>query len=380
MRNVFLITNIPTPYRIPLFNELTRQMRANGYHLQVVFGAWGYKRRQWEVDPTTFEFDYHVLDGGGFYIGKSESITLTYGGLIRLIRMTKPVFVITSGYSIASIKVFLCNLLFGIPYSIWSGAVKGLGASASTARSALRRLLVWRAANFIAYGTRAREYLRTLGAEEDRIFTAINTVDVDFFKTAGIRRQQGEGEKRRKIILYVGNLTRGKRLDLALTALAKIHGSAEDFVFRLVGEGGERTKLEALARKVGLEDRVDFIGFKQRDEVAAEFAGATCFVFPSEYDVWGLVLVEAMAAGVPCIASIKAGATVDLIDDGRTGYAVNFEDATCVASRVHTLLTDTQTALRLGKAGRDFITTHCSLRVSAKGFHDAVVDIASEEQ
>lgn len=380
MRTILVVTNIPTPYRIPLFNEIARQFRAEGNRLFVVFGAWGYRRRRWEIDPESFEFEYHVLPGGGFYIGKSESITLTYRGLIRLIRATKPHFVITSGYSIASVKIWFCNLVLGTPYGMWSGAVRGVGASRSVLRGFIRRRLVGRAASFIAYGTRAKEYLASLGADERRIFTAINTVDVAFFKAAAQRQQSSHGEEHRKVILYVGNLTRGKRLDLALMALAEIQDKAGDFVFRLVGDGDERANLEALAKDIGIENRVEFAGFKQRDEVAAEFAGATCFVFPSEYDVWGLVLVEAMAAGVPCVASIRAGATVDLIDDGQTGYAVDFDDIGRVAAHIATLLTDTETATRIGKAGRNFIDTHCNLTVSAKGFSEAVVDLPSEDR
>ncbi len=377
MKTVVVVTNIPTPYRIPLFNEVARRLHARGYALHVVFGAWGYKRRQWKIDPGTFEFGYHVLGGSGFYLGRNESITLTYSGLIKYILATKPFLTIVSGFSIASLKLLLCSFVSSARYCIWSGGIAGRGASLGFFRTLQRRLLVRRASNFIVYGSRAAQYLVMLGAKSDRIFTAINTVDVEFFKSVGNRDQMEPVKKGKRVILYVGNLTRGKRIDLVLHALRRFRNQRDDFVFHVVGDGAERQTLEKIVRDFELGDVVEFVGYLQKQEVAERLAGATCFVFPSEYDIWGLVLVEAMAAGVPCIASMKSGATADLIDDGRTGYAVDFEDTARVAHRIGQLLDNPEEAHRMGGAGRDFVSSQANLSVSADGFAAAVEHFAA---
>ncbi|MFM2136427.1 MAG: hypothetical protein RL021_1827, partial [Bacteroidota bacterium] len=63
LKTVALVTNIPTPYRVPLFRELDQQLRARGCRLVVVFGGLGYSRRLFHLDPATFGFDHHFLDG-----------------------------------------------------------------------------------------------------------------------------------------------------------------------------------------------------------------------------------------------------------------------------------------------------------------------------
>ena len=369
---VLIVTNIPTPYRIPLFNEVARQLRTEGFRLCVVFGAWGYERRRWEIDPSSFEFDYHVLGGEGFYLGKSESISFRYRKLIRYIRTVKPALVIVSGYSIAAMKLWIWSILTSTQYCIWSGSLSGHGAAKSRMRAVQRRLLVSRAVNFIAYGSRSAEYLASLGAAKSRIFTAINTVDTEFYRNTISNAESVSRSGEKKVILYVGNLTAGKRVDLIMQALSQLLPRRNDFLFRIVGDGVERSKLEATANDLGIADVVEFTGFKQKEDVADYLSGATCFVFASAYDIWGLVLVEAMAAGVPCIASVQPGATVDLIEDGRTGFSIDFENLELAGDRIERLLDDPVEARRIGEAGREFVATKVSIPVSAAGFVAAV--------
>ena len=98
--------------------------------------------------------------------------------------------------------------------------------------------------------------------------------------------------------LYFGNLTAGKRIDLWLRAFARVAGSRQQVHFTLVGDGPARSELERLSRELGIEPRVTFAGFRQRHE--SGLPGPRTFSFFRR--VWGLVLVEAMAAGLPCIA------------------------------------------------------------------------------
>ena len=92
-------------------------------------------------------------------------------------------------------------------------------------------------------------------------------------------------------------------------------------------------------------------------DIPEYLAKADCFVCPSEYDVWGLVVVEAMAASVPCVSSIHAGVTDDLICDSRTGFAMEFSNAKSVADRIDWLLNHREEAHAIGFAGGSFIET-----------------------
>jgi glycosyltransferase involved in cell wall biosynthesis len=373
VQKVILITNIPTPYRIPLFNELDRQLRGYGIRLYVVFGAIGYARRKWLVDMSGCEFDHVILPSRVVGSRNRENLTFTYPGLFRILRIERPLAVITNEFSIATVKLWVRSLVRRMPYIIWSGGVAGRSHRLSFVRNIQRRLLVKGAAAFVAYGTSARKNLVGLGADPEKVHIAINTVDTRFFreKSDGLRSTTVHEIPR---IVYVGHLTQGKRIDLLLRAAAIVHQRGVGFAVDIVGDGPELEQLRDLASNLGVGGIVNFTGFRQKDEVASYLGRARCFVFPSEYDIWGLVLVEAMACAVPCISSVRAGATQDLITVGKTGYSVDFSDIERVADYIHRMIVDPELAVSMGKAARDFIEKHASLEVSARGFIDALSD------
>ncbi len=369
LKTALVIMNIPTPYRVPLFNELARQLAGCGYRLRVVFGASGYSRRQWAIDTADFRFDYELLPSRTFVIGRSESASFTYPGLWALLARTRPAAVVVIGYSMATVKLWLRSLLRPTPYIIWSGTILSPFAPVGRLRTLQRRLLVSRAAAFVAYGSRAKDYLRGLGAPAGRVHIAINTVDTAFFARA-VRESSPVAADAG--FLHIGNLTRGKRIDLLLRAFARVVRERPDARLTLVGDGPEQPALEALCRELGIEGRVAFEGFRQRSEVPGYLARALCFVFPSEYDIWGLVLAEAMAAGLPCLASVHAGATADLVQDGVTGFVADFADTGQIVRRMLSLQDHADEARRMGAAASAFIQARASLAVSAAGMVSAV--------
>lgn len=371
-RNVLLVTNIPTPYRIPLFNAVAEAFGRSGFNLKVAFGASGYARRNWAIDMDECRFAYEILPSTPFRIGKSESASFTYGGLWGVIRREKPVVTIITGYSLGTVKLWLRKIVFGEPYVIWSGAIADASMPTPRLRVIQRRMLVRAAAAFVAYGSRAKHYLETLGAPPGRISIGINTVDTMFYRQ---RALVGGAESRRAKafeIICLGDLSTRKRVDLALRAVALVSETRRDFRLRLVGDGPERDALERLAKELGISDIVCFEGYKQKDEVAEILAASHCLLFPSKFDVWGLVLVEAMAAGIPCIASVRAGATEDLIRDDVTGFAVDFEAPRRVADRIEWMLDNRDAAVAMGEAAAAFIESEVTLERSAEGFLEAV--------
>lgn len=372
---VLFVTNIPTPYRIPFFNEIQRQMAARGMSLKLVFAALGYARRQWQLDLDECGFEYEVLPGSSFRRRGAESASFTYGGFNALLRRERPAVVIAVGYHLGTVRLWLRSWFTPTPYIIYSGEIASPALPVSRLRLLQRRLLVSRAVGYIAYGTRARDYLVSLGAPADRVQIAINTVDTEYFaREAAAHRPAQTGPE----FLYVGHLTAGKRLDLLLAAFSRLARDERTARLTLVGDGPERASLEQFCRDAGIADRVAFEGFRQRDEIPRYLARARAFFFPSEYDVWGLVLVEAMAAGVPCVASIESGATVDLVNDGVTGYRADFRDVDAVVALMRILLDDPARAAAMGAAAGDFVREQVNLRVSAAGVVAAVVAAIGE--
>lgn len=369
-RRVVVVTNIPTPYRVPLFRELAKQLEARAWTLKVVFGASGYARRQWRVDLDACGFEHRTLASRSFRIRGSESASFDYPGLFAVLKEEAPDVVVVTGYSAATMKLWLRSWIDRVPYVLWSGTIASAFEPISIVRKLQRRMLVRRAAAFVAYGSKARDYLRSLGAPADRIHLGINTVDTGFFatETARLRNADVPGQE----VLCIGDLTTRKGIDLLLPAFARAATGRPQAMLTLVGDGPERERLERQAAALGIAGQVRFEGYRQRHELPAYLARARCLAFPTRFDIWGLVLPEAMAACVPCLASVQAGATDDLIEDGVTGFKVDFVDTHGAAERLAWMLDHPAEAVRMGRAAGELIRERASLAVSASGFVSAV--------
>lgn len=370
---VALITNIPNPYRIPLFNKLNSELKARGAELTVIFGSTGYKRRQWKTDLSFISFPHRFLRSKKIRLGSLEKYLFTYDGLLDELKSLDPDVIITNGFSLSTFKILRSSSFKAKKCIIWTGSVETKGRKESFLRKLYRKHLAKKASGFIAYSTLTSRYLQRLGVSPDKISIAINTTDTVFYgsQTDAIREKMSREEKDIRF-LFVGHLTPGKRIDLALKALQQLKERKQLFHFDIVGDGIERKNLEALVTKYGLMEQVTFHGFVQKEELPNHLAAADVFLFPSEYDVWGLVVVEAMSAGLVCLSSIYSGVTLDLIKDGQTGFALDFEDTASVVNRMMELISDQKKRKQIGANARKFIEQNVTISNSVSGFLKAL--------
>jgi 1,2-diacylglycerol 3-alpha-glucosyltransferase len=154
----------------------------------------------------------------------------------------------------------------------------------------------------------------------------------------------------KRILLYVGRLAVEKSVDFVLFAFAQIHARHPDTHLLLVGGGPWETYLRRLARRLGVAEHVTFTGLVPKEEALGAYHKAEVFVFPSTTETQGLVLVEAMAAGVPCVA-VEAAASADVIQNGVSGYLVPKEE-TAMAGRVCEVLESPELRRRLSAGAR----------------------------
>jgi glycosyltransferase involved in cell wall biosynthesis len=130
--------------------------------------------------------------------------------------------------------------------------------------------------------------------------------------------------------LWAGRLEHVKGLDVLLKAVRQIQERGEgNFILKLAGKGSLRRQLEDLAGELGVADRVFFLGRISREEMQKEMQQACCFVLPSRYEAFGAVLVEAMATGLPVIAT-RSGGPVFIVTQ-ETGILVDPEDVSGLA-------------------------------------------------
>lgn len=371
MKKIVLITNIPNNYRIPLFNELNRQLSGADMELLVIFAASGYNRRLSEVKMSDCSFRHIILHSKPIATsGDVEKTTFSYTGLLKLLKTEKPYRIIVSGFSAAAIKVYIAFVLYGFKYIIWSGSIERK-AKTSVIRNYSRKFLIRNSSAAVAYGSLAKQYLIDIGADANKIAVAINTVDTAFFAatTEDLRKKISDN---RIHITYIGYLVKRKKVDDLLKCIHQLSLKRNDFTMDIVGEGNERAFLEKYVMENNLEHLVVFHGFRQKDELPFFLARSAVFTFQTGFDIWGLTLTEAMAAGVPCIASPNAGAVHDLIKEGETGFIIDFSETKAVTERILWLLENKEKAKQVGQNAAEFIRRNTTLEISAGGFLKAI--------
>jgi len=372
MPKVLLITNIPTPYRIPLFNELSRQLTERNIDFKVIFGGLSYPRRKWKIDMSDCKFSYEVLNKSFINLYFLKYGIFLYSGITRLLLKENPDLIITNGFSLSTMKVCFLKIFKKIKYVIWSGAIVRHIQKDAFSKVLLRKLLVRYATSFISYGTKSKLYLEDLGANPNSVFIGINTVDTIFYNSNITSSNSVNIVDTKKHILCLGHITLGKKLDNIIHSIKYLSYIRQDFVVDVVGEGPELENIINMSNAVGVRQYFNFTGFKQKHEIPHYLSMAKCFLFPSEYDIWGLVLVEAMSVGIPCISSIHAGATCDLIQDGVTGFAMDFSNHGEIAKKIDWILCNPDLSRNIGDNAKYYIQKHVNLETSVNGFMTAI--------
>ena len=164
----------------------------------------------------------------------------------------------------------------------------------------------------------------------------------------------------RPVVGLVGRLVPETGVDVFLRAAALVSGVVQQAAFLVVGDGPLRPDLEHRAAMLGLTGTVTFTGY--RSDATRLLAGLHVLVLPSRSDGSPLVVCEAMAAGVPVVAS-RVGGLPDLVEDGGSGLLVRPGEAEDLARALVSLLLDPEAARRLGARGPTLAATHSHERL-----------------
>jgi len=166
-------------------------------------------------------------------------------------------------------------------------------------------------------------------------------------------------EKAERVFLFSGSLIARKGVDLLVSAFLRLAREIPNVRLRIVGAG----ELQAV------NDRVEFVGFRDWHELPVEYAAADVLCVPSRYDGWGLVVPEGLASGLPVIATDRMGAALEFIETGRNGWLIpaGNEDALFDAMLQAALLRQSDLA-ELGRRARESVSAH-TLQDGAARFH-----------
>jgi glycosyltransferase involved in cell wall biosynthesis len=174
-------------------------------------------------------------------------------------------------------------------------------------------------------------------------------------------------------ILTVGRLLALKGHALLLQAVAGVRAAGAEVELTIVGDGPERERLEVLTRELAIEGHVRFAGAVGRDRVASHYAAADIFCLASFAEGVPVVLMEAMAAGLPVVATRVAGIP-ELIRDEETGLLVSPGRADLLAGALMRLVESEGLRRRLGGAGRGWVASEFDVGRSARQLQTILLD------
>jgi glycosyltransferase involved in cell wall biosynthesis len=198
---------------------------------------------------------------------------------------------------------------------------------------------------FVTYSQYQKEELIRNGFAAERIHVHVP-----------IRCSEVDGPVRlhsdRNVVLFAGQIIRGKGVDLLLHALSKV---TIPFEALIVGDGNHRPYCERLCRRLGLDNRVRFEGYVEREQMKDFFQAASVLAISSVWpEPFALVGQEALSCGLPVVA-FDAGGIREWLLEGENGFLVPWMDTKLMASRIEQLLQNKELARRMGQRGRELV-------------------------
>ena len=169
-------------------------------------------------------------------------------------------------------------------------------------------------------------------------------------------------------VLYAGRLHSDKGLDLLYRAVAALPSRDRKVVWLdIVGDGPMRPALEKLAQALGIDDRITWHGWRSKPEVADLYRGADCLANPSAYEGMPNTVLEAMASGLPVIAS-NVGGNNEVVRRGETGLLFELPDVDALRDHIATLLRDPHLCRTMGARARAIVLAEHSWQAVARGY------------
>jgi glycosyltransferase involved in cell wall biosynthesis len=323
---IVLVTNGPVPYRIPALNIMAA---TPGISLHVIFCCQREPNRGWSLPPIEFDCTYlreRITTVNGRYIHNNPDV-------IRALRRLAPEVVITNGFNPTYLYAFAYAWFKRLRHVTMTDGTYESEKTLSLIHRLIRRLVYARTHAFLSASMGGTKLYESYGIPGDRCFTACLCVEnADF-------GHDGAPPNDRFDFIFCGRIEPVKgplfALDVALEVARRLSRKVK---ILFVGSGSleQRVRDTAAMYPDLLEAKVH--GFAAQNDLPALYRSAKVFMFPTQWDPWGVVANEACAAGLPVLVSPHAGVAGELVLDGQNGYICGL-DVGLWAERAIVLLT-----------------------------------------
>lgn len=362
-KKIAIITNVPSPYRVDFFYYL--QTHYEKYEFFILYYCNDSMSRQWKTDEDRIQNSVFVPSKTIRIKKRFDDHFISFPvGVGRALGRIRPEAVVAMEYSPAILQAMHWCRRHRVKYISWTDGTINSEKNIGRLQRLSRKYIFKRADAFIGSSRASMENQLAHGAARERCYISLLTVDVDKYI-------QPEKEDYSKTLLYVGSLIERKGVDLLLNAFALCDSG---FRLILVGDGIERENLKRQARELHIEERVEFKGFLEGEELRECYRQAGAFVLPTREDCFGLVLIEAMCARLPIVVSKYSDGAYETVKEGENGCIVEPGDAAAFASAIHRVLTDGAVCRRMGEESFRGVERFRFENV-AKGYLQAIEDV-----
>ena len=352
MTRIVYWNNIPAPYMVERFNAVVKR---RNLEFEAWFSARTESDRSWKVDESQWQFSYRYLpsiDSGRSALALPAPLLSGRAPDVLVSLYAGADFV--AGSTLARHRGARTAFWVEVTYDAWVKRRRW--------KEAVKSRILPRADGILTAGDDGRSFARRYGVCDDRIHHVPHVVD---FERLARRARLAQGERDRlrgelgvrgATFVYVGRLWTGKGLTHLFDAFGALQQrDAGEVSLLLVGDGRDEDALRARARAQGLRNVV-FCGFQSEDIVPRLCVASDVFVFPTLGDPFGMVVSEAMACGLPVIATTAAGEISERVAEGVNGFLVPPADSDALLERMTVLVQDPALRRRMGQASRDKVS------------------------
>jgi len=346
---VVILPPVPVPYREPLFRALAERGNVSPHVIYLAARQPGWDQPgSWFSDATGYRSE--ILRSWQRCRPGRTPITVARGigaGLSRL----GPDCVVSWEYGPATLRAGAWARRHRVPLVIFSELTPWSDRGLSRVQLRVHRALAPRAAGFVVASSQGVERLRGMGVERARVEVALQNADLRAVRPAAM--DAGGGPVR---ILSVGRLVRAKNLDGLISAFAEAGFGEGEAELELRGAGPLAGELRALADRLGVPARMP--GATPPAELGEVYGSAHALALVSTYEPFGVALREGAAAGLPLVASRRAGAVGDIAVDGENALVVDPEDRVAIAEALRRLVREPELRARLAAGSRAVTARH----------------------
>lgn len=328
MEKVLFLSNIPSPYRIDFFNKLGEKI-----DVTVIFEAK-------QAKGISFNWNLHdIKNFRAIFLkeGNIEEKKIDWG-IIKQIKAHEYDRIILTNYAYFTEMLGLIYLkIKRIPFilEIDGGIIK----KENFFKYKLKKFLITSAEEYFSPSKESDKYLKHYGAKENEIyrypFSSLSIKDLTYENDRDTLRKEF-GVENKFVLIGVGQFIRRKGFDILIESIKYLKN--QELLVYIIG-GLPTPEYKEIIERYNISN-VRFESFKSKEELDKHFKMSDLFVLPTREDVWGLVINEAMAYGLPVITTEKCIAGLELIEDGVNGYIIPIDNPEVLSERILKIMKD----------------------------------------